>query len=141
MATPAAVGLSLSCSPEVAADIFYLDLAGRWCEHQLVGNETVSCCFPCPFTDWKYSDGVSSTRTTCENINMVTGLGNEMVPWLALIVLVFVVIGALTYILLPAEDTRRHYLVISPLMGFVFMPVCPNQPYPAITADEFWSAD
>lgn len=72
---------------------------------------------------------------------MVTGLGNEMVPWLALIVLVFVVIGALTYILLPAEDTRRHYLMISPLMGFVFMPVRPNNPYFAITAGEFWSAD
>jgi hypothetical protein len=72
---------------------------------------------------------------------MVTGLGNEMVPWLALVVLVFVVIGASTYILLPAEDTRRHYLVISPLMGFVFMPVCLNYPTSVITADEPWSAD
>ncbi|KAL4751776.1 hypothetical protein BDW72DRAFT_212549 [Aspergillus terricola var. indicus] len=104
-------GSSISCPAPFIAEFSIGNtggyLAGRWCEPQLVGNETVSCCFQCPFTDWQYSDG----------------LGNEMVPWLALVVLIFVVIGALTYILLPAEDTRRHYLVISPLMGFVFIPL------------------
>ncbi|KAL6236252.1 hypothetical protein BDW75DRAFT_117297 [Aspergillus navahoensis] len=30
-------------------------------------------------------------------------------------------ISALTYILLPVEDTQRHYLTSSPLMGFIFM--------------------
>ncbi|KAL4759130.1 uncharacterized protein BDW70DRAFT_161911 [Aspergillus foveolatus] len=127
---------SVSCPVPFIAEISIGDtggyLAGRWCEPQLVGNETVSCCFPCPFTDWQYSDG----------------LGNEMVPWLALVVLVFVVIGALTYILLPAEDTRRHYLVISPLMGFVFMPLAfivplggtARQCYDAITPN-YWLSD
>ncbi|KAL3428740.1 hypothetical protein BDV09DRAFT_190704 [Aspergillus tetrazonus] len=33
------------------------------------------------------------------------------------------VISALTYILLPVEDTQRHYLTSSPLMGFIFMSV------------------
>ncbi|KAL5044800.1 hypothetical protein BDW71DRAFT_215445 [Aspergillus fruticulosus] len=33
------------------------------------------------------------------------------------------VISALTYILLPVEDTQRHYLTSSPLMGFIFISV------------------
>ncbi|KAL4733412.1 hypothetical protein BDV11DRAFT_213946 [Aspergillus similis] len=129
-------GSSISCPAPFIAELSVGNtggyLAGRWCEPQVVGNETVSCCFPCPFTDWQYSDG----------------LGNEMVPWLALIVLIFVVIGALTYILLPAEDTRRHYLVISPLMGFVFMPLAfitplggtARQCHDAITPN-YWLSD
>ncbi|KAL4814772.1 hypothetical protein BDW67DRAFT_192006 [Aspergillus spinulosporus] len=127
---------SVTCPVPFIAELSIGDtggyLAGRWCQPLLVGNETVSCCFPCPFTDWQYSDGLS----------------NGMVPWLALVVLVFVVIGALTYILLPAEDTRRHYLVISPLMGFVFMPLAfiiplggtARQCYDAITPN-YWLSD
>ncbi|KAL4994043.1 hypothetical protein BDV10DRAFT_197824 [Aspergillus recurvatus] len=33
------------------------------------------------------------------------------------------VISALTYILLPVEDTQRHYLTSSPLMGFIFISI------------------
>ncbi|KAL4937819.1 hypothetical protein BDV06DRAFT_215606 [Aspergillus oleicola] len=83
-------------------------LAGRWCTPFTVGDETVSCCFPCPFTQWQYTDGVNSA---------------DMVPWIAVGVLVLMVISALTFIVLPASDTQRHYLTSSPLMGFIFMSI------------------
>ncbi|KAL5335563.1 hypothetical protein BJX70DRAFT_401462 [Aspergillus crustosus] len=82
-------------------------LAGRWCTPYTVGDEAVSCCFPCPFTDWRYPDGLAS----------------DIVPWIGLAVLILMVISALTYILLPTSETQRHYLTSSPLMGFIFMSV------------------
>ncbi|OJJ60236.1 hypothetical protein ASPSYDRAFT_57674 [Aspergillus sydowii CBS 593.65] len=82
-------------------------LAGRWCTPYAVGDETVSCCFPCPFTDWQYADGFNK----------------DVVPWLALVVLVLMVVSALTYICLPVSDTQRHYLTSSPLMGFIFISI------------------
>ncbi|KAL4927999.1 uncharacterized protein BDV17DRAFT_298745 [Aspergillus undulatus] len=83
-------------------------LAGRWCTPQTIGDETVSCCFPCPFTEWQYTDGFNPTN---------------MVSWIAVGVLILMVISALTFILLPVSDTQRHYLTSSPLMGFVFMSI------------------
>lgn len=56
---------------------------------------------------------------------LLTGLGfnKDVVPWLALVVLVLMVVSALTYICLPVSDTQRHYLTSSPLMGFIFISV------------------
>ncbi|KKK21523.1 hypothetical protein P175DRAFT_0217589 [Aspergillus ochraceoroseus IBT 24754] len=82
-------------------------ILGRWCEDLVVGNETVSCCFPCPITDWVYSDDFTT----------------DMVPWIGLCVLILIVIPILTYFVLPSRTTQRHYLKTSPLMGFVFMSV------------------
>ncbi|KAL4871482.1 hypothetical protein BDV12DRAFT_194248 [Aspergillus spectabilis] len=82
-------------------------LAGRWCTPYTIGDETVSCCFPCPFTDWRYPDAFAS----------------DIVPWIGLAVLILMVISALTYIVLPTSETQRHYLTSSPLMGFIFMAV------------------
>ncbi|KAL4810670.1 hypothetical protein BDV18DRAFT_398 [Aspergillus unguis] len=82
-------------------------LAGRWCTPHVIDNDTISCCFPCPFTDWQYS----------------TGFHENVVPWIALVVLILMFIAALTFILLPVEDTLRHYLTSSPLMGFIFMSI------------------
>ncbi|KAL4922635.1 hypothetical protein BDW62DRAFT_435 [Aspergillus aurantiobrunneus] len=82
-------------------------LPGRWCTSQTSGDETVSCCFPCPFTDWQYAHGFRE----------------EVVPWIALVVLVLMLVSALTFIVLPVSDTQRHYLTSSPLMGFIFMSI------------------
>ncbi|KAL4910565.1 hypothetical protein BDW74DRAFT_184444 [Aspergillus multicolor] len=104
-------GSFTSCPAPFIAELSIGDtggyIPGRWCTPQLIGDETVSCCFPCPFTDWQYSEGFHP----------------GIVPWIALGVLVLMVISALTYILLPVEDTQRHYLTSSPLMGFIFMSV------------------
>lgn len=34
-----------------------LDTASRLCAPVPTLNGTVTCCLPCPFTDWVYSDG------------------------------------------------------------------------------------
>ncbi|KAL3478511.1 hypothetical protein BJX99DRAFT_104714 [Aspergillus californicus] len=108
----------------------YLD--GRWCQPYRVGDEVVSCCFPCPFTDWRYSDDFNA----------------DIVPWIGLAVLVLMIISGLTYIVLPTSDTQRHYLTSSPLMGFIFMsiafiiPLGPSVEYchDAITPN-YWLSD
>ncbi|KAL2783113.1 hypothetical protein BJX66DRAFT_345238 [Aspergillus keveii] len=105
---------------------------GRWCQPFDVADESISCCFPCPITDWRYSDGFNA----------------NMVPWIGLAVLILMVISALTYIVLPTSATQRHYLTSSPLMGFIFMSIAfiiPLGPsveycYDAITPN-YWLSD
>lgn len=99
-----------------------LDLAGRWCTPYPVGDETVSCCFPCPFTEWQYADGKLDAVSRYKALTR-PGFNKDVVPWLAVVVLVLMVLSALTYICLPVSDTQRHYLTSSPLMGFIFMSV------------------
>ncbi|KAL2814689.1 hypothetical protein BDW59DRAFT_176390 [Aspergillus cavernicola] len=107
-------------------------LAGRWCQPHTIGNETVSCCFPCPITDWRYSDDFTP----------------DMVPWIGLAVLILMLISGLTYLVLPASETQRHYLTSAPLMGFIFMtiafiiPLGPSVQYchDAITPN-YWLSD
>ncbi|KAL4793033.1 hypothetical protein BDV19DRAFT_380353 [Aspergillus venezuelensis] len=103
---------SLACPEPFIAEASIGDaggyLAGRWCTPYDVGDETISCCFPCPFTQWQYTDGINAA---------------DIVPWIAVGVLVLMVISALTFILLPTSDTQRHYLTSSPLMGFIFMSI------------------
>ncbi|KAL2871178.1 uncharacterized protein BJX67DRAFT_377781 [Aspergillus lucknowensis] len=108
----------------------YLD--GRWCHPHDNGDTIVSCCFPCPITDWRYSDDFSSA----------------MVPWIGLAVLVIMIVSALTFIVLPVSATQRHYLTTSPLMGFIFMSIAfiiPLNPsveycYDAITPN-YWLSE
>ncbi|KAL4877427.1 hypothetical protein BJY04DRAFT_222176 [Aspergillus karnatakaensis] len=107
-------------------------LPGRWCTPYTVDDETLSCCFPCPFTDYRYPNGTAA----------------EIVPWIGLAVLILMVISALTYILLPTSETQRHYLTSSPLAGFIFMsvafiiPLGPSDHYchDAITPN-YWLSD
>ncbi|KAL3460084.1 hypothetical protein BJX64DRAFT_278699 [Aspergillus heterothallicus] len=81
---------------------------GRWCKPvPLSADGPVSCCIPCPITDWRYSRGFSL----------------DAVPWIAIITLVFSIVLTVTYVVLPVRVTWRHYLTTYPLIGFVLMAI------------------
>jgi len=45
----------------------------------------------------------------------------EVASWCALVVLVTTVAMLVTYVVLPANITSRHYLTTTPLVGFIFL--------------------
>ncbi|KAL3489687.1 hypothetical protein BJX62DRAFT_252478 [Aspergillus germanicus] len=74
----------------------------RVCMHVPMGGENVSCCLPCPVADWRiYS----------------TGFNVDLVRWFGLATLILFLFLAITYMVLPVIETRRHYLTIAPLVG------------------------
>lgn len=76
---------------------------GRLCE--AVGN--VTCCLPCPMTDWTYSD------------NFVhVGIAAQWVSVLSMACCVFLL---LSWAVLPIDKTHRHYLSICLVFAVGFM--------------------
>ncbi|KAL3459311.1 hypothetical protein BJX64DRAFT_301416 [Aspergillus heterothallicus] len=67
--------------------------------------ENVSCCLPCPVSDWRYT----------------TGFNIDLVRWFGLATLILFLFLAITYTVLPVPATRRHYLTIAPLVGLAIM--------------------
>ncbi|KAH8691976.1 hypothetical protein BGW36DRAFT_410508 [Talaromyces proteolyticus] len=106
----------------------YID--GRWCK--LIGN--TSCCFPCPITDWTYSENFSSDI--------------QISSWLGLSVFVLAIAYSISCLVLPKQVTGHHYLNTAPLIGFIFMSVAywlplatkPQQCYDSITPHD-WKSD
>lgn len=37
-----------------------LDIRGRWCKDTVTDSGSLSCCFSCPITDWRYTHGMHS---------------------------------------------------------------------------------
>ncbi|KAL2829380.1 hypothetical protein BJY01DRAFT_255023 [Aspergillus pseudoustus] len=100
-------GITASCPPPFIAEASITDgggyIGGRWCKE----IATISCCFPCPIADWRYSDDFTL----------------EMVPWIGVFGIVLLVIALLSFAVLPTSTTSRHYLTTSPIIGFTFMAV------------------
>jgi hypothetical protein len=46
-----------------------------------------------------------------------------MIPWIGVFGLVLLVLALLSFAVLPATITSRHYLTTSPVIGFTFMAV------------------
>ncbi|KAL7628707.1 hypothetical protein AAE478_000222 [Parahypoxylon ruwenzoriense] len=67
----------------------------------------LSCCVPCPMTDWAYPDNFSTATTAANWINVVGMIccGFLLISW----------------IVLPVEKTHRHYLSISLTCAVVLM--------------------
>ncbi|PTU24608.1 hypothetical protein P175DRAFT_0426348 [Aspergillus ochraceoroseus IBT 24754] len=80
-------------------------LGGRWCKPVPIAVEDVSCCIPCPISDWRYTKDFSLV----------------IVSWIGVFILVLALILGLTFAVLPVAATWRHYLTTSPLIGFTFM--------------------
>ncbi|KAJ6164390.1 hypothetical protein N7470_003062 [Penicillium chermesinum] len=76
---------------------------GRYCE--TVGN--VSCCLPCPLADWRYADNISKRVDTA--------------GWISVAILPLCIFLLVSYAVLPAKWTHRHYLSICFTLGICCM--------------------
>ena len=96
--------LSALSPSKIAADqILVID--GRFCSP--VGS--ITCCLPCPQTEWLYPD----------NFDTVTKSAN----WLNVASMVCSAFLLLSFAFLPVSKTHRHYLSICLTIAVVFMEV------------------
>ncbi|KAH8890836.1 putative G-protein coupled receptor [Thozetella sp. PMI_491] len=106
MAPP--TGPSSECpSPFYRAEWFNNSMGyveGRICQQI---TDDVSCCLPCPMTDWVYPD----------NFNTL-GLAAEWVAVVSTICCVFILAS---WVALPVEKSGRHYLSIGLSVGVLMM--------------------
>lgn len=72
-------------------------------------SSTLSCCLPCPVTDWVYPDSFQSLGTAA--------------GWVAVVSTVCVVFLLASWAFLPVEKTNRHYMSICLTIAVVFMNV------------------
>ncbi|GAB7363526.1 hypothetical protein MBLNU230_g3795t1 [Neophaeotheca triangularis] len=92
------------------------------------------CCLPCPTADWVYPDSFSTYNIVAEWLNVV-----------GLMLMVFLLTS---YIFLPAQKTRSHYLsvclvvaVIMLCLGFTIpLAAQPDQCYNEITPNDMYSS-
>ncbi|PPJ61042.1 hypothetical protein CBER1_02017 [Cercospora berteroae] len=107
---------------------------GRLCARIEGMDGSPTCCLPCPASEWAYSDNFETYSTAAEWLNVI-GLG----------LLCFMLIS---YIMLPAQQTRSHYLsvclIISVMMitlGFtVPLAAKPEQCYNEITPNDMYTS-
>ncbi|KAK8088921.1 hypothetical protein PG997_003882 [Apiospora hydei] len=76
---------------------------GRLC--QKLGGLT--CCLPCPMTDWAYPDSFNSS--------------SQVANWINVVGVVCCVFLLASWAFLPVEKTHRHYLSISLTCAVMFM--------------------
>lgn len=104
------------------ADVFSV-VEGRLCQKI---TDTLSCCMPCPMTDWAYPDSF-------QTLSLAAG-------WVAVVSTVCCVFLLLSWIFLPVEKTNRHYMSICLTIGVVFMNVSAKQEclgYLAVSLETF----
>lgn len=78
-------------------------LEGRLCE--TIG--TLTCCLPCPMTDWTYPDSFNTVGIVAE--------------WIAVASLVCCLFLLLSWMFLPIDKTHRHYLSICVSIAVCFI--------------------
>lgn len=130
------VDVRLECLTHICnCKLTYIVVAGRFCApiSELPGTPT--CCLPCPATEWSYSDSFNTYGQVAEWLNVV-----------GLILMTFMLVS---YIVLPAQKTRSHYLsvclIVSVMMiaiGFTIpLAAQPEQCYNEITPNDMYSSD
>ncbi|KAF2859547.1 hypothetical protein K470DRAFT_95880 [Piedraia hortae CBS 480.64] len=72
------------------------ETASRFCKPL---NANLTCCLPCPLTDWVFDDHIGSQIATADHLS----IGGFVLNVLLL----------LTFWILPEEKTMRHYLSVS----------------------------
>lgn len=109
-------------------------IAGRFCAPvPLPGDPT--CCLPCPVQDWTYSDSFETYSLVAQ--------------WLSVIGLVLMVFMLLSYLVLPAQQTRSHYLSVCLIVSVAFIAIGftiplaaqPDQCYNEITPNDMYSSN
>jgi hypothetical protein len=109
-------------------------IGGRLCSQVKLLPDDPTCCLPCPSTKWIYPDSFNTYTQVSEWLNVI-----------GLILLVFMLIS---YIVLPAQKTRSHYLsvclVVSAIMialGFTIpLAAKPEQCFNEITPNDMYSS-
>lgn len=87
-----------------------LDAAGRFCAPISQIQAGLNCCLPCPATDYFYPPEFRTWYRAAEALNLA-----------GLVCLAFLLIS---FIFLPAEKTRRHYLSYCLIIAAMFLAVC-----------------
>ncbi|KAK7907890.1 hypothetical protein PG985_015193 [Apiospora marii] len=99
--------LILPCPPPFLNELKFPSTGGfvdgRLC--QTVGGLT--CCLPCPMTDWAYPDTFESS--------------SQVANWINVVGVVCCVFLLASWAFLPVEKTHRHYLSISLTCAVMFM--------------------
>jgi uncharacterized BrkB/YihY/UPF0761 family membrane protein len=126
-------------------------VGGRFCAPVDHIKKGLVCCLPCPLTDYLYPPGkqvqhpsLSDSANRFEEFNTWYRAA-EALNVAGLICLVFMMI---TFLVLPAEKTRRHYLSYCLIIAAMFMALGfvipfgaqPEQCYDEITPNDMYSS-
>ncbi|SLM34364.1 GPCR, family 2-like [Lasallia pustulata] len=108
-------------------------IRGRLCAPVPTLKGTINCCLPCPMTEWVYPD----------NFSQMARVAN----WLNVLGLVCTMALLISFVVLPADKSRRHYLTVCLVVGVTMMQVAfiiplgakPDQCHNAITPNDMYS--
>lgn len=97
-------------------------------------DPSTTCCLPCPATDWVYPDRFNTATQASE--------------WLNVLGLVLMAFMLLTYLVLPTQQTRSHYLSVCLVISVMFIALGftiplgarPEQCYNEITPNDMYSS-
>lgn len=127
MALEALVGPS--CHPPFISQATYPphggDIGGRLCANLTQGFSSVSCCLPCPVTEWIYSDSFAGKA--------------KVANYFAIILLILDAFLLLSFALLKKEHSYRHYLSTGLTVSFTLIAIAfitPLSTQPELCYDE-----
>ncbi|KAL9103423.1 MAG: hypothetical protein Q9163_001525 [Psora crenata] len=108
-------------------------MSGRFCAPVPTTEGSIDCCLPCPVTDWVYSD----------DFDVIPKAAN----WLTVAGMVCSMSLLISYLVLPAKQTSRHYLTVGLVvaicvmqLGFIVpMAARPQECHDAITPNDMYS--
>ncbi|KAF2186912.1 hypothetical protein K469DRAFT_686135 [Zopfia rhizophila CBS 207.26] len=108
-------------------------VGGRFCAPVPQIRKDLFCCLPCPVTDYLYPAEFTTWYRVAEGLNVA-----------GLVALVFLLVS---FLCLPAEKTRKHYLSYCLIIGVMLLAlgfvvpfgVRPSQCYDEITPNDMFS--
>ena len=113
---------------------FRIVIDGRFCApiSQLPGDPL--CCLPCPAAEWAYNDSFQTY--------------SKVAAWLNVVGLILMAFMLLSYIALPAQKTRSHYLSVCLIVSVAMIAIGftiplaaePEQCYNEITPNDMYSS-
>ncbi|KAL3481664.1 hypothetical protein BJX99DRAFT_129774 [Aspergillus californicus] len=109
-------------------------IGGRLCQEIPSRAGNISCCLPCPMASWLYGEEIQSKT--------------HVASWISVAVLPLCIFLLLSYAVLPAKKTHRHYLSICFTLGICCMQIAfiiplgtkPDQCYNAITPRDMYDS-
>ena len=72
------------------------DVLRRFCVDLTKEGSTTSCCLPCPLTHWVYSDSFPQQTRIANYVSIMSLICNTFL--------------LLTFLIIPQENSHRHYL-------------------------------
>ena len=125
-------GCMYSIGNQLTDDADFVVTEGRFCA-PIPLEPGLSCCLPCPASDYLYPEKFKGWYRAAEALNLV-----------GLACMVFLL---LTFVCLPAEKTRRHYLSYGLIVGAMFLSLAfvipfasrPEQCFDEITPNDMFT--